>query len=167
MREGGDHVCITAQLNDVASRGHRLPQKERLQPHHRGLRPRPSERSQRLQQTLLGKSSHRNTIATGTVELQRVATHSTQPQRNARQSRIRIFSASQPRSRNFTPESKLVLLRYKFRRERCPTAAPPQHGQRDKRPTIAAMSLLRMVAIEFGMCRSGRKGGSSGSVTVG
>src|SRR6202163_4174081 len=32
---------------------------------------------------------------------------------------------------------------------------------------IAAMSLRRMVAIEFGMCRSGRKGGSSGSVTVG
>ncbi len=44
---------------------------------------------------------------------------------------------------------------------------PPQHGQRGKRLTIAAMSLRRMVAIEFGMCRSGRKGGSSGSVTVG
>jgi hypothetical protein len=34
-------------------------------------------------------------------------------------------------------------------------AARPQHGHRDKRPTIAAMSLRRMVAIEFGMCRSG------------
>ena len=29
------------------------------------------------------------------------------------------------------------------------------------------MSRWRMVAIEFGTCRSGRKGGSSGSVTVG
>src|ERR1700675_4889490 len=29
------------------------------------------------------------------------------------------------------------------------------------------MSLRRIVAIEFGMCRSGRNGGSSGSVTVG
>ncbi len=60
----------------------------------------------------------------------------------------------------------LVLLSYKLRRPRC-TAAPPQHGQRGKRVTIAAMSLRRMVAIEFGMCRSGRKGGSSGSITVG
>ena len=60
----------------------------------------------------------------------------------------------------------LILLRYKLLRARC-TAALPQHGQRGKRVTIAAMSLRRMVAIEFGMCRSGRKGGSSGSVTVG
>src|SRR5258708_12604966 len=58
----------------------------------------------------------------------------------------------------------LVLLSYKLRRPRC-TAAPPQQGQRGKRVTIAAMSLRRMVAIE--LCRSGRKGGSSGSVTVG
>jgi hypothetical protein len=60
----------------------------------------------------------------------------------------------------------LILLSYKLRRPRC-TAAAPQHGQRGKRVTIAAMSLRRMVAIEFGMCRSGRKGGSSGSITVG
>jgi hypothetical protein len=32
---------------------------------------------------------------------------------------------------------------------------------------MALMSLRRIVAIEFGMCRSGRNGGSSGSVTVG
>src|SRR5260221_8550273 len=70
-------------------------------------------------------------------------------------------------STNIVVVNRLVLLRYKFLRERCPAAAPPQHGQRDKRPTIAMMSLRRMVAIEFGMCRSGRKGGSSGSVTVG
>src|SRR5258705_13915194 len=63
-------------------------------------------------------------------------------------------------------EIVIVLLSYKLRRPRC-TAAAPQQGQRGKRVTIAAMSLRRMVAIEFGMCRSGRKGGSSGSVTVG
>jgi hypothetical protein len=63
-------------------------------------------------------------------------------------------------------EIALILLRHRFARERR-AVEPPQHGQRGKHPTIAAMSLLRMVAIEFGMCRSGRKGGSSGSVTVG
>ena|SRR5258708_6979484 len=63
-------------------------------------------------------------------------------------------------------ESDLILLRYKLLRARC-RAALPQHGQRGKCLTIAAMSLRRMVAMEFGMCRSGRKGGSSGSVTVG
>ena len=42
-----------------------------------------------------------------------------------------------------------------------------QHGHRGKRLTIASISLWRMVAIEFGMWRSGRKGGSPGSVTVG
>src|SRR5258706_1391628 len=65
-----------------------------------------------------------------------------------------------------TGVNALILLSYKLRRPRC-TAAAPQQGQRGKRVTIAAMSLRRMVAIEFGMCRSGRKGGSSGSVTVG
>ena len=63
-------------------------------------------------------------------------------------------------------EIGLVLLRYKLLRARF-RAVPPQHGHRGNRLTIAAMSLRRMVAIEFGMCRSGRKGGSSGSVTVG
>jgi hypothetical protein len=58
----------------------------------------------------------------------------------------------------------LVLLRHKFLGE-CRTVEPPQHGQRGKHLMTAAMSLRRMVAIEFGMCRSGRKGGSSGSVT--
>jgi hypothetical protein len=60
----------------------------------------------------------------------------------------------------------LVLLRHRFARERR-AVEPPQHGQRGKHLMIAAMSLRRMVAIEFEMCRSGRKGGSSGSVTVG
>ena len=75
-------------------------------------------------------------------------------------------SLAQARATLAFAESDLVLLSYKLRRPRC-TAAPPQQGQRGKRVTIAAMSLRRMVAIEFGMCRSGRKGGSSGSVTVG
>jgi hypothetical protein len=71
------------------------------------------------------------------------------------------------RSRDQTPRVYgLVLLRHRFARERR-AVGPPQHGQRGKRLMIAAMSLRRMVAIEFGMCRSGRKGGSSGSVTVG
>jgi hypothetical protein len=33
--------------------------------------------------------------------------------------------------------------------------------------TMAVMIRRRMVATEFGICRSGRKGGASGSVTVG
>ena len=63
-------------------------------------------------------------------------------------------------------EFAVVLLRHRFVRERRVVEAP-QHGQRGKRLMIAAISLRRMVAIEFGMCRSGRKGGSPGSVTVG
>src|SRR5215813_15173842 len=68
----------------------------------------------------------------------------------------------------------LVLLRHKLqrtrpfilRRDRRFDLAP-QHGQRDRRSTSLAMSRRRMVAIEFGTCRSGRSGGSSGSVTFG
>jgi hypothetical protein len=61
---------------------------------------------------------------------------------------------------------RLVLLRHKFV---CAYRAVelPQHGQRGKRLMMAWMSLRRMVAIEFGMWRSGRKGGSAGSETVG
>ena len=60
----------------------------------------------------------------------------------------------------------LVLLRHKFV---CTYRAVelPQHGQRGKRLMMAWMSLRRMVAIEFGMWRSGRKGGSAGSEAVG
>jgi hypothetical protein len=63
-------------------------------------------------------------------------------------------------------EILLVLLRHKFLR---PLRAPvlPQHGQRGKHSMMAAMSIRRMVAIEFGMCRSGRNGGAAGSVTLG
>jgi hypothetical protein len=60
----------------------------------------------------------------------------------------------------------LVLLRHKFLRPRT-IARVLQYGHRDKSFTSASMIRMRMVAIESGMCRSGRKGGSSGSVTVG
>jgi hypothetical protein len=53
-----------------------------------------------------------------------------------------------------TVQRSQVRLRYRFLR-------PATAGQRDKRPTTA-VSLRRMVAIEVGMCRSGREGGSWG-----
>ncbi len=40
-------------------------------------------------------------------------------------------------------------------------------GSRDRRATTALMNRRRIVAIEFGICRSGREEGSSGSVTAG
>ena len=68
----------------------------------------------------------------------------------------------------------LVLLRHKLRRERPFILRrerrfdlAPQHGQRDRISTSLATSRRRMVAMEFGTCRSGRSGGSSGSVTFG
>jgi hypothetical protein len=62
----------------------------------------------------------------------------------------------------------LILLRQKFWRV-CIVIAfgALQHGQRGRVRAIAIISRMRMVAIEFGMCRSGRKGGASGSVTAG
>src|SRR6266404_3523799 len=42
-----------------------------------------------------------------------------------------------------------------------------QHGHRESVLTRAVTRRCRMVAIELGMCRSGRNGGSSGSVTWG
>src|SRR5215475_13455195 len=75
-----------------------------------------------------------------------------------------------PRSANVL----LVLLRHKLRRERPFILRrerrfdlAPQHGQRDRISTSLATSRRRMVAMEFGTCRSGRSGGSSGSVTLG
>ena len=46
-------------------------------------------------------------------------------------------------------------------------AMAPQQGHRGKVLMIPQISRTRMVAIELGMCRSGREGGSSGSVIVG
>src|SRR5258707_7185842 len=63
-------------------------------------------------------------------------------------------------------EFLLVLLRHKFIRSRR-AAEARQQGHRGKRLTSASMMRRRTVAIEFGTWRSGRNGGSSGSVTVG
>ncbi len=65
------------------------------------------------------------------------------------------------------PSGLLVLLCHEFLRRDGVTSAALQHGHRGKVLTRAPISRRRMVAIEFGMCRSGRSGGSSGSVTVG
>ena len=60
-----------------------------------------------------------------------------------------------------------VLLRHK----RCRVLVDPrgalQHGHRSRLLARATVRRRRMVAIEFGMCRSGRIGGASGSVTWG
>src|ERR1700740_3701264 len=42
-----------------------------------------------------------------------------------------------------------------------------QHGHRDSVETSAAFNRLRTVAIEFGTCRSGRKGGSPRAIGCG
>src|SRR6185312_11749331 len=60
----------------------------------------------------------------------------------------------------------LVLLRHKRRRFVC-LIGRMQQGQRERFRTMATISLRRIVAIEFGMRRSGRSSGASGSVTVG
>jgi hypothetical protein len=61
------------------------------------------------------------------------------------------------------PYSYCVII---FRRP-CLAAFAPQHGHRGRVLVIALIRRRRMVAIELGMWRSGRKGGSSGSITVG
>jgi hypothetical protein len=52
---------------------------------------------------------------------------------------------------------------------RCPldAVAAPQHGHRGRVLTSVRIKRARMVAIEFGMWRSGREGGSSGSIIAG
>ena len=60
----------------------------------------------------------------------------------------------------------LILLHHKFLCLRI-VECFPQQGQRGSNLTSASIIRMRMVAIEFGTCRSGRNGGSSGSVTVG
>src|SRR4051812_34525911 len=42
-----------------------------------------------------------------------------------------------------------------------------QHGHRSRLWARATVSLRRMVAMEFGTCRSGRIGGAAGSITGG
>src|SRR5690242_10293719 len=61
---------------------------------------------------------------------------------------------------------RLILLRHKFLLIFI-SGNRPQHGQRSKVLTRARVSRARMVAIEFEMWRSGRAGGSSGSIIGG
>src|SRR5712691_10265500 len=68
--------------------------------------------------------------------------------------------------RNFK-SAALVLLHHKIPRRVFQSIAAAQHGHRGKVATSATMRYRRMVETEFGMWRSGRKGGASGSVTVG
>jgi len=63
-------------------------------------------------------------------------------------------------------QAAVVLLHHKFRRL-CLEALLPQQGHRGRVLMSALIKRKRMVAIEFGMWRSGRKGGSPGSITVG
>ncbi len=63
--------------------------------------------------------------------------------------------------------SLLVLLCHIFLGRDCLAMGAAQHGHRGSVLTRAATMRRRMVAIEFGMWRSGRNGGSSGSMTVG
>jgi hypothetical protein len=60
----------------------------------------------------------------------------------------------------------LILLRHKAFRG-CLAIGAAQHGHRGNLTTMAAISRRRIVAIEFGMCRSARSGGASGLVMVG
>ena len=60
----------------------------------------------------------------------------------------------------------LVLLQHKFRRL-CLEALLPQQGHRGRVLMSALIRRMRMVAIELAMWRSGRNGGSPGSITVG
>jgi hypothetical protein len=60
----------------------------------------------------------------------------------------------------------LALLRQKFEGLYFVIGAQ-QQGHRGKLATRASINRRRMVAMEFGMCRSGRSGSASGSVMVG
>jgi hypothetical protein len=60
----------------------------------------------------------------------------------------------------------IVLLRHGHRRP-FDAALAPQHGHRGKVLMSARIKWARMVAIEFGMWRSGRAGGASGSIIIG
>ncbi len=59
-----------------------------------------------------------------------------------------------------------VVLRHNFCRLYV-AALLPQQGHRGKVLMSALIRRMRMVAIELAMWRSGRKGGSPGSITVG
>jgi hypothetical protein len=61
---------------------------------------------------------------------------------------------------------RLIVLRHNFCRLYV-AALLPQQGHRGRVLMSALINRMRMVAIEFAMWRSGRKGGSSGSITFG
>jgi hypothetical protein len=61
----------------------------------------------------------------------------------------------------------IVLLHHKVCRRIRLAIGAAQHGHRGNLLTRAAISRRSTVAIEFGMCRLGRRGGTSESVTVG
>src|SRR5215210_3900762 len=65
------------------------------------------------------------------------------------------------------PDGPLVLLRHE--RVWCGGLRKwvAQHGHRSRLWARATVSLRRMVAIEFGTCRSGRIGGAAGAITRG
>ncbi len=62
--------------------------------------------------------------------------------------------------------TSLILLRHKFRRLYFASRVR-QQGHRGTVIRRASINRRRMVAMEFGMCRSVRSGSPSGSVTVG
>jgi hypothetical protein len=62
---------------------------------------------------------------------------------------------------------RLILLCYKFLCRETADIALWQQGHRDRCWASAIIRRRRMVAIEFGMWRSVRRGGAAGSVTVG
>jgi len=75
----------------------------------------------------------------------------------------RIIGLSAPLRKT---EDALILLHHKVRLL-CLEALLPQQGHRGRVLMSALIKRTRMVAIEFAMWRSGRKGGSPGSITVG
>jgi hypothetical protein len=64
------------------------------------------------------------------------------------------------------PRGFIFLLRH-GRRRLFDAALAPQHGHRGKVLMSSRIKWARMVAIEFGMWRSGRAGGASGSINFG
>jgi hypothetical protein len=76
----------------------------------------------------------------------------------------RVWSAAL--CQTFRQYYEVVLLHHKFCLL-CREALLPQQGHRGRFLMRALIKRMRMVAIEFGMWRSGRKGGSPGSIAVG
>jgi hypothetical protein len=64
-------------------------------------------------------------------------------------------------------DTAIVLLRHFFDAVERLGIRSAQHGHRESVLARATINRRRMVATEFGMWRSGRNGGSSGSITIG